>query len=343
MNWSDLVGQDRMTEAFQKALAEERLAHGILLWGPEGTGKSLTANILRTHWLCLAPLNNQPCGKCKSCELKSHQSHPDDIVIDVEENGRNIGIEAVRQVGRILSLAPNIGAKRVIFFPKAGSFTLEAANSLLKLLEEPPLGTLFLLEAQSEEEVLPTILSRCQSWRLSSLPESTISDLLVEKHSLPLAEAHLVSRRSGGSLGIAIQSMNEEGESVCGEVLRWMLDLPKWSSVELVQEAMRLDKEKKEQAFPMISLHIEEAKTIFRDLLIWQRTQNAKYITHQEWIQEFDQLSNRWNEASLIAGQDVLEQAQEALKRNGNPRLWSEWLWIQLRRILDNSKDFDSK
>lgn len=343
MDWLELIGQDRMIAAFQKALREDKLAHGILLWGAEGTGKSLAADILRTHWLCLEPIGGQPCGKCKSCELKKHGNHPDDVIIDLEENSRNIGIEAVRQVGRILSLAPNIGTKRVIYFPQAGSFTVEAANSLLKLLEEPPPGTLFILEAKSEDEVLPTIRSRCQGWRLQPLSEQLITSYLEEKYSLSKENAHKVSRVSGGSLGIGLKKMEEDSESICLAVLQWMQQLPQWSATDIVGEALKLDKEKKEKAFPAIYLHIEEATTLFRDLLVWKRLQNTEYLTYPEYTTEFRRLADLWTEEALLGGREVLEKAQEALKRNGNARLWSEWLWIQLRRILDKSKEFESK
>ena len=145
MSWSQLWGQEQTLEAFKRGISERNLAHGIFLWGAEGTGKSLAGSLLAAHWLCQSPTQDGACGSCYGCQLRLHENHPDYTTIDLEEGARTIGIEAARQVGKVLSLAPNITERRVIVFPHAGSLTVEAANSLLKSIEEPPEGTLFIL------------------------------------------------------------------------------------------------------------------------------------------------------------------------------------------------------
>ena len=334
MGWSELLGQAQTVEAFKRAIGEETLAHSIFLWGGEGVGKSLAATLLAAHWLCLSPTEEGACGECQACLLRLHQNHPDYIVIGREEGSRNIGIEAARQVGRILSMSANISSRRVIYFPEAAAFTAEAANSLLKSIEEPPPGTLFILEARNEEELLLTIRSRSQAWRVLPLLEPLMAKWLEEKQRIEPEKALLLARLSGGSLGIALKSM-EEADSPRDAVLNWLGALPGWDGVDIVRAAAELDKMKKDKMpHPLIS-HVEESFSIFRDLLVLDETGNTVGLIHQDRIEELKKLSPIWQGAVLLEGWELLEKVKAALERNGNPRLWTEWLWIQFSQKLD--------
>lgn len=338
MGWNKLWGQQRTVEAFSRAIFEKNLAHGILLWGSEGVGKSLAASLLAAHWLCQSPTEDGACDTCYACQLRIHENHPDYIEIDLEEGSRNIGIEAARQVGKILSLAPNITERRVIFFPHGAMLTVEAANSLLKSIEEPPEGTLFIMEARSEEEFLPTIRSRCQSWRIQSLNETEATRWLVENKDCDATQAELYARLSSGSLGVALKLMEKGGPTHRDGVLKWMGELPKWNGVQILQGAAELDKEKKEKELHPIILQIEETFSIFRDLLIYEETQDENQLIHRDRASEIKALHPIWQGPILIEGWKLLEKAQFALSRNGNPRLWTEWLWIHFSQKLDKLK-----
>lgn len=338
MNWKNLLGQEQTVEAFKRAIREGNLSHGIFLWGSEGVGKTLAASILGAHWLCLEPTENGPCEECLACRLRLHENHPDYVMVEAEEGGKNIGIEAARQVGKLLSLSPNISARRVIFFPQAADLTVEAANSLLKSIEEPPEGTLFILEARTEEELLPTIRSRCQAWRVHPLSDEVAADWLAREKGMEPEKAALLARVSAGSLGIALKNKDEESMSTRDDVLRWMKFLPGWNAVDIVREASELDKSKKEKQLHPIRQQVEEAFSLFRDLLILKETGNTENLIHQDRLKELSELSKFWNEKSLAEGWNLLSQAQVALERNGNPRLWTEWLWIQLSQKLDKPK-----
>ena len=338
MNWSQLWGQEQTIEAFKRGISERNLAHGIFLWGAEGTGKSLAASLLAAHWLCQSPTADGACGHCYGCQLRLHENHPDYTEIDLEEGARTIGIEAARQVGKILSLAPNITERRVIVFPHGGALTVEAANSLLKSIEEPPEGTLFILEARTEEELLPTIRSRCQSWRIQSLSDAQTAQWLNENKNIPENQAELYARLGGGSIGVALKLLENEGVSHRDGVLNWLRDLPRWNGVQLLQAAAMLDKEKKEKELHPIICQIEEGFSIFRDLLIYQETKDSSQLINKDRAQEIINLHLFWQGDVVLEGWNLLERAQFALKRNGNPRLWTEWLWIHFSQKLDKLK-----
>lgn len=343
MGWNRLWGQDKRVDAFKRAIKENSLAHAIFLWGPKGVGKSVIAEELASHWLCLDPSENGACGKCRSCQLWDHENHPDNILIGLEEGARTIGIEAARQVSKILSLAPNIQNRRVIRFPQASSLTVEASNSLLKAIEEPPEGTLFILEARSEEEVLPTIRSRCQCWSVPPVSEQTAVRWLVEINGFSEDEAIRWARLSGGVLGFVLENQQEDGTVHRDAVLQWLSHLTRWNGAEIIQAAGELDKSKKDkQAHPIIS-QIDIAFSIFRDLLIYEETRNLDLLIHQDQKKKIETLHADWNGVMLIDCWELLKKAQMALQRNGNPRLWTEWLWIQFSQKLDNQKRHSPK
>ena len=132
--------------------------------------------------------------------------------------------------------------------------------------------------------------------------------------------------------------MENEGTSHRDGVLNWLRDLPRWNGVQLLQAAAALDKEKKEKELHPIICQVEEGFSIFRDLLIYQETQDPNQLINKDRAQEIIKLHQLWHGDILVEGWNLLERAQFALKRNGNPRLWTEWLWIHFSQKLDKLK-----
>ncbi|MEJ2042052.1 MAG: DNA polymerase III subunit delta' [Reinekea sp.] len=148
----------------------DRLPHGLLLVGRSGDGASLLSQVLIDYLLCLKP-GDQACGQCKSCQLNRSGSHPDYLRIEPDGKSMTIKIDAVRQITHKLSETAQQGGSKVIYLQSAEKMNVNAANALLKVLEEPTPNTFILLEASELSRTLPTIRSRC---RLVQLPRPTI-------------------------------------------------------------------------------------------------------------------------------------------------------------------------
>jgi DNA polymerase-3 subunit delta' len=139
-----------------------RLPHAILLTGAEGLGKFNMAADFAHYMLCDAPVNNRACTVCRSCRLLSAGSHPDFSLIQPEEDGKQIKIDAIRDFVRFTALTPQYGGHKLAIISPANQMNRNAANSLLKTLEEPAGATIMLLVTSQPHQLPATIRSRCQ-------------------------------------------------------------------------------------------------------------------------------------------------------------------------------------
>ncbi|OAG27158.1 DNA polymerase III subunit delta' [Thermodesulfatator autotrophicus] len=200
LSLSEIVGQDKAIAILEQALKNKRIPHAYLFLGPEGVGRETTALSFFRRIICE---NQTGCGECIACQKFRRGNHPDVEIIS--PRGKNIKIEQIREVEKKLNFRPLEAEKRLILFTEAEALTREAANALLKSLEEPPLYNLFVLIAQSTEGLLPTIVSRCQIVRFRPVLRKILEKILVERFGIMPEEAEGLAVLAEGSLGRALR------------------------------------------------------------------------------------------------------------------------------------------
>lgn len=151
------------TAFWQKLAARQQHPHAYLLHGPAGIGKRALANRLAAFLLCNAPHNGDACGSCRACLLLKAGSHPDLFELQPEEEDKAIRIDEVRELVAFIAGTPQYGGRKLVIIDPAEAMNNNAANALLKSLEEPAGDTVMMLVSHHAARLLPTIRSRCQA------------------------------------------------------------------------------------------------------------------------------------------------------------------------------------
>lgn len=231
---------------------DNRMPHALLLEGPAGLGKRHFAECLARALLCTSPQKEgYACGRCRSCQLALADSHPDRLHVEPEAPGKQIVVDQIRAVGEFQVLTRTHAPHKVITIAAAESMNANAANSLLKNLEEPAAGTILLLIAERSAQLPATIRSRCQrisftippretvrAWLAQQLPDPAQADLLLALsqgaplRALALAEGDALGQRAAvfgqwvdiakgqrSPLGVALDYLKRD----LGQVLHWCL------------------------------------------------------------------------------------------------------------------------
>lgn len=177
-------------QQFINVWQQQRLPHAILMTGPKGLAKTALALQMAKYSLCLGPAANDACGQCHSCELFSAGAHPDHLLIEPEEGENAVKIHQIRALIEKQSLTPNISAWKTVVIHPAHKMTHNAGNSLLKLLEEPPAKTLFILVSSQPQQLPITIRSRCQLWPMSA-PDMTQAGIWLKQQGATISDRQL--------------------------------------------------------------------------------------------------------------------------------------------------------
>jgi DNA polymerase III subunit gamma/tau len=159
--FGDIVGQEPVVRTLRRAIETDRVSHAYLFSGPRGTGKTSTAKVLAMGLNCEKGPTPEPDGTCESCRAIVGNSSMDVLEMDAASNR---GIDEIRDLRDKVNLAPVVGRMKVYIIDEVHMLTAEAFNALLKMLEEPPEHVIFVLATTEKHKVLPTIISRCQSF-----------------------------------------------------------------------------------------------------------------------------------------------------------------------------------
>jgi DNA polymerase-3 subunit gamma/tau len=243
ITFAGVVGQSHVVEVLTTAIRRDRVGHAYLFSGPRGVGKTTSARLLAMAVNCERELEARPCGACESCQLVQSGSHPDVTELDAASNN---SVEDVRDMREKVRLASLRGGVRVWILDEAHMLSRAAANALLKTLEEPPPGLIFVLATTEPEKLPPTVLSRCQHFRFRRLAEPEIEGKLARLCSEAGVEAEpealaLVARSADGAMRDAeslLDRLFASGEAITLTACEAALGLPPQSQVEAMATAL---------------------------------------------------------------------------------------------------------
>lgn len=168
MELRDFCGNGRTVAALGELFRQGRLPHALCLEGEDGTGKKTLARLCAGAALCTAPQGERPCGRCLACDKVERGIHPDVLVLTGGKGSRSFHVDSIRRLRQEAYLAPNEGRVKVFLLLDAHTMTVQAQNALLKVIEDPPQASLFVLTVRSRRQLLPTILSRVVTFSLEA-------------------------------------------------------------------------------------------------------------------------------------------------------------------------------
>jgi len=209
MKFAEIVGQEVAVNILKKSIDNNRCAHAYLFVGPDGVGKR-TAAIAFAKGLNCSSSSSDGCHGCDSCRKIENGTHPDVELITARPGGLTISIEQIRKLQRSVSYKPLEGNWKVYIMDDAANATEEAANCLLKTLEEPPPHVIIVLITENIYRLLSTVRSRCQLVLFRQIPRTLIEKILVDRHQVPPEEARSFAWLSSGSIGRALYYRERE-------------------------------------------------------------------------------------------------------------------------------------
>jgi len=324
MAWQ-IIGHEWAVALLEQSLASGRMAHAYLFTGPPQVGKRKLALGLAQALNCTGA--EQPCGQCPSCRKVAKGTHPDVRVIEGEGASGGLLIDQVRALQREAVLSPYEGRYRVYVLRRADLSSLEAANSLLKILEEPPQQVVLILTAVEAELLPPTVVSRCQRLDLRPVRQSVVEAVLRER-SMEEQQARLVARLSGGRIGWALE-VSKEAEVLDSrqQALDRMLQLMDASRVERLDYAWEASRNR-DGGRGLLELWT----SWWRDLML-VHNQGQDHVLNVDRRDELGSMAGQSTMPQVRLMLDALQSAAVRLEANVSARLAWEGLLLELPRL----------
>ena len=324
--FTQLFGQEKAKLMLKRSLAADRIPHSYIFKGPEGVGRKLFGRGFAAAINCRNPSGIAACGTCSSCIKLYSGNHPDFLVVTPEREG--IRINQVRKLSRDLTYPPYESKMRVVILEDVHTMRQEAANSLLKTLEEPPENNLLILTAESSQEILSTLTSRCQVVPFSRLEDGDTAKIL-EEYGVDHGEALFLARLFEGSPGRALLLKDTEIVALWRDIVTALSAGTNDSDSDLsvvIKLAERM---------AGLNAHLEHLlgllKVWLRDLLIAHHAPSLQRETILQLLKVETLQLKSWSSRQLFAKVQAIDSAERALARNCNKLLVCEVLLFKLQ------------
>jgi DNA polymerase-3 subunit delta' len=359
MPFETIIGQSRVKAFFEKAIRSGRVSHAYLFVGDRGVGKEAAALELAKALLCPNQLNCDSTA-CPDCSRIAKLNHPDvqfifpapakvkeedykQIVASIAENPYNrlelwanptISIERIRDIRRLSAVKSFEGRGRVVIIADSERLTAEAANALLKILEEPPPKMHLIMVSSKPSLLLPTITSRCQWVKFDPLATDDIETALIQRTGLEKKRARLTARLAGGSYRRALELIDEDLQEMQTRALEFFRKCVQneHQQLQFIEELLvELQRDPKK-----IKDLLNLASFWFRDAMLFTETGGKNHdllinFDQEEVLQNF---AASFPKADLFSAVGEIERALELMERNVQLHLILLVLLNQLRTYL---------
>ncbi|NLL80792.1 MAG: DNA polymerase III subunit delta' [Tissierellia bacterium] len=323
MDFTQIIGHEKSIEILKKEIRNKTVSHSYIFEGEEGLGKKKVALAFAKTLLCKEQ-KLDPCNKCVSCMKFDSENHSDLFIIEAEKGLIKKG--KIDELIKKISTAPFESPRKVFIINDCHLMNKEGMNALLKTLEEPPEYINIILITSNPNQMLPTILSRCQSIKFNPVEANKIIDMLVDYYGKDKEEAEFISNFTKGSVGKSIEiSQSDDFFNKRDEIITIIDDLLKgdrtkvFSSFSFFNE----NKDKIHEILDMLLLY-------FRDLMIYKKIGNNPIIINKDKIEYLSSQSSIDSEKinDII---DNIQKTKELIKGNVNFQLSIETMLLSIQ------------
>lgn len=348
-SFETLIGQDGIARTLKNSILRGQLAHAYLFCGPRGVGKTTTARIFAKAINCLHPGDDlEPCGKCESCrsfaEGRSYCIHE----LDAASNN---SVDDIRSLTEMVRIPPQVGKYGVFIIDEVHMLSTSAFNAFLKTLEEPPAHAIFILATTEKHKILPTILSRCQTYDFSriSIPDIVLNlKRIAEKEGIQAEEdaLHILAQKADGAMRDAL-TLFDQTVAFCGRNITYaqvvrnlnVLDYEYYLRLtdHLLQgrhtDALLLLDDILSKGFNALHF-LGGLSTHLRDLLVCRHRATHTLLSLPPSVAaHYDEQAARCPLPFLYKALEITTACEAGYRQAGNPRLSIEFALIRLAAL----------
>lgn len=365
--FSNVKGQKKVVDLLKHAMKSDRVAQSYLFHGEAGVGKFMTALYFSMALNCSNMHDNEPCGKCNSCQKFLNLSHPDLMYIFPTPNLRltqegeireskyiseyhsyienkrqtpwldykfsassEIRIDSIRLIQFRLSLTKNEAKKRICIIEDADKMNNNTANAFLKTLEEPPSDTVIILITTKPNALLPTILSRCQKIAFNSLSDNVVRNILVNNFSLSDLQAQTIAKIAYGNVEKAIQLSTVQGNisrEISFKLINWAFEMDEMAFLHFLTS--KENKTKKDLKGILLNLAI-----FSMDIIYFHNVRDE--VINVDSLELLETLTSKKYvyEKDIYSFIEVLHNLQRQVDGNVNPTLILSKIYNELKELI---------
>ncbi len=349
-NFGTLIGQDNIARTLKNSIIRGQLAHAYLFCGPRGVGKTTTARIFAKMINCSNPSPEmEPCGECESCRSFAEGRS---FCIHELDAASNNGVDAIKELMDQVRIPPQIGKYSVFIIDEVHMLSQSAFNAFLKTLEEPPAHAIFILATTEKHKILPTILSRCQTYDFNRISVGDIVRNLksvAEKENVRIDEdsLHVIAAKADGAMRDAL-TIFDQTVAFCGadvkyaDVIRNLNVLDYEYTFSLVDCFLAGDWAKPFMIFDEIlskgfnALHFVSALSAhLRDLAVAKSGGLDALLEVPDRMRDrFREQASRCSMAFLYDALAITSACEAGYRTSANPRLHIEFALMRLSYIV---------
>jgi DNA polymerase-3 subunit delta' len=332
-----IAGHSRLLALLSRVIARDSMPPAVLMGGPAGVGKRLTAVAIAQALNCLQPQSSgeferDACGECAACRRIARGVHPDVLIVQPGDSG-SIKIDQLRDVIDRSQYRPFEGRRRVVIIDEADAAGADAQSALLKTLEEPPSASMFILVSSSPDALLPTVLSRCPRLRFGPLTPAEVARVLMKDHGYTEHDARATAADADGSIGRALESRSEDlteareaAERILEETARNIDPVRRVSLARELTEGKRTPAEERNR----LAVRLRSLGSLLRDVGIIASRADRAMLANADLESRLENLSSSFDADRSYRAYAAVDRALAALDRNASPKLVADWLLLEL-------------